>query len=196
MDWNIPNEVINRMGVRFQPNGTPVAVTLPVVAPGGLQETSPPSFTTRAGTSTRTFQGRKVHDYSGNDAKNKKLGMDGELLVLEYEKNSLIAANMNDLSEKVRHISEIEGDGAGYDIQSFSPNGTIKYIEVKTTCGPVETSFYITSNELKFSKQHLDQYFIYRVYEYNKTSNSGKFFVINGDIEKSFTLTPTQYRVH
>ncbi len=39
------------------------------------------------------------------------------------------------LAEKVRHVSQLQGDGAGYDIESYSLDGTIKYVEVKTTKG-------------------------------------------------------------
>ena len=79
---------------------------IPIIDIGGLQETSPPSSTNRMGTLNRTFQGYKVQDYSRNDAKNKKLGMNGELLVVDYKKNSLIAADRRNLSEKVRHVSK------------------------------------------------------------------------------------------
>ena len=49
-----------------------------------------------------------------------------------------------DLAEKVIHVSQIEGDGAGYDIKSFHEDGTVKYIEVKTTRGGIFHSlFYV-----------------------------------------------------
>jgi hypothetical protein len=82
-----------------------------------------------------------------------------------------------DLAERVRHISAIEGDGAGYDIESFTPEGEIKYIEVKTTRG-----------------QHRKNYHFYRVYDYEDSSNVGRFYVGTGELKEMFELTPTQYR--
>ena len=45
------------------------------------------------------------------------------------------------------HTSVIQGDGAGYDIKSFDENGNIKYIEVKTTAGSLNTDFYMSPKE-------------------------------------------------
>ena len=54
------------------------------------------------------------------DIQNRKLGLAGELLVLEYERKNLIDAGRKDLAENVQHVSVEQGDGAGYDIRSFS----------------------------------------------------------------------------
>ena len=43
------------------------------------------------------------------------------------------------------HVSEIEGDGAGYDIKSYTPDGKVRYIEVKTTRGAIRTPFLCRS---------------------------------------------------
>jgi hypothetical protein len=52
-----------------------------------------------------------------------------------HEAASLRAAGRADLARRVRWISEEEGDGAGYDIASFRPDGQTRLIEVKTTNG-------------------------------------------------------------
>jgi hypothetical protein len=119
-----------------------------------LEVTPPPSMP-RKGINTPTFRARKVKDYSLIDAKNKALGNSGESLVLEYERQQLIKSGFADLAEKIRHTSEIEGDGAGYDIQSFSNDGSIKFIEVKTTKGNAETAFYMSSNEVEFARHNV-----------------------------------------
>ena len=49
---------------------------------------------------------------------------------LTYEADS-----RDDLARKVIWVSEEEGDGAGYDIESFEPDGRPRLIEVKTTNG-------------------------------------------------------------
>src|SRR5690606_644697 len=72
----------------------------------------------------------------------------GEERVLAHEWASLRSAGRDDLARKVRWVSEEDGDGAGYDIASFAPDGQARLIEVKTTNGWERTPFHITRNEL------------------------------------------------
>ena len=92
------------------------------------------------------------------------------------------------------HVSVDEGDGAGYDIRSYDPNGQLKYIEVKTTKCSSQASFFISPNEIKFSEKKLGNYFLYRVYDFDDNSNSGKFFIIQGNLNESLELLPVQYK--
>lgn len=152
-----------------------------------------PSATPRKGTSTKTFQARKVADYALRDAKNRELGRLGELLVIEYEKQLLASCGKAGLITQIEHVSETIGDGLGYDIHSITPDGQIKYIEVKTTDSKADTQFLISSNEIEFARQYVGQYALYRVYEYNQQLNTGKLYIIE-DIDQHFNLNPTQYR--
>ena len=52
-----------------------------------------------------------------------------------HERTALRTAGRDDLARKVRWVSEEDGDGAGYDIASFAPDGLPRLIEVKTTNG-------------------------------------------------------------
>src|SRR5262245_52465315 len=88
-------------------------------------------------------------------------------------------AGRQDLADRVRHVAVLEGDGAGYDVASFAPDGTPRYIEVKTTTGSAETPFYITSIEVAFAAQHAAQYALYRVFEFDEASESGKVYVVD-----------------
>jgi hypothetical protein len=159
-----------------------------------LEDEPPPPPRVRKGSNTRTFKTRKLPDPSVSEAKNRDLGQKGELLVVEHEKKSLIENGRPDLAERVRHVSAVEGDGAGYDIESFTPEGDIKYIEVKTTRGSAESSFFISTNEVEFARQHRNNYYLYRVYDYEDSRNVGRFYVGTGEVEEMFELTPTQYR--
>ena len=62
--------------------------------------------------------------------------------------STLSAFGRNDLAESVRWVSDLDGDGAGYDIRSFEPDGSERLIEVKTTNGWDRTPFHISRNEL------------------------------------------------
>jgi hypothetical protein len=74
-------------------------------------------------------------DVASRDARNRTLGRAGEEIILGHERSVLKAAGRYDLADKVRWISEGDGDGAGYDIASFTPEGQPRLIEVKTTNG-------------------------------------------------------------
>src|SRR5690606_31864950 len=87
-------------------------------------------------------------DVAGRGERNRALGRAGEERVLAHEWASLRSAGRDDLARKVRWVSEEDGDGAGYDIASFAPDGQARLIEVKTTNGWERTPFHITRNEL------------------------------------------------
>jgi len=74
--------------------------------------------------------------------------------VVESERNALIKCGRSDLAEMVRHVAKLEGDGAGYDIKSYTPEGEEKFIDVKTTQGDRSTAFYLSSNEVRFAADH------------------------------------------
>jgi Protein NO VEIN, C-terminal len=93
-------------------------------------------------------------------------------------------------------VAEIEGDGAGYDVLLFTEDGTVKYIEVKTTRGSAETAFFLSANELAFARQHSTHYYIYRLYGYHRETHSGRCYIIEGNPESWCEVTPTQYRLH
>lgn len=195
LDWDNDQKKLARIGMKLQPSSIPEIQTKELPS-GALIETLKPKSYKRKGSKTNTFRAQKSPDYSAKDAKNRKLGLQGELLALKHEKNKLNEMGRKDLAKKVRHISVIEGDGAGYDIESYNEKGEIKYIEVKTTKGNASIAFFMSSNEMEFSRQHSESYFLYRVYDYDESKDNGKMYVIKGNIESECELTPTQYRVH
>lgn len=159
-----------------------------------LEKAPPPSSRPQKTRIRENLKGYKVVDYSARDAKNRELGLAGELQVLKHEQDYLKTQGCSDLAQKVRHVSQLDGDGVGYDILSYTLDGDDKYIEVKTTTGVAETPFYITSNELTFSEQYPNNYYLYRVYQFDVTTNTGKFYVKVGGINSLFKLLPTEYQ--
>ena len=149
----------------------------------------------KVGISKDNFRTKKSPDYALRESKNRKLGLLGEELVLNYEKESLISLGKEDLAEKIIHTSQVEGDGAGYDIKSFNEDGSTKYIEVKTTRGNINTDFYMSPRELLFAELNKDSFCLYRVFDLQKRTNNGKFFIFNGDINSSFNKIPTGFRL-
>lgn len=196
MDWPAPHDFLERVGIAtlVQPSQE-IKNESKVLAKNQLVITDKPQVRDRkVGMNTVDFRTRKSPDYGLIDSRNRKLGLDGELLVLKMEIEYLKSNNRDDLANKVTHISVVEGDGAGYDILSYELDGTPKHIEVKTTKGSAQTSFFMSPNEIEFSKRNPSNYYLYRVYEFDVDANSGKVFLINGDISTAINLLPTQFK--
>jgi len=148
----------------------------------------------RQGTDTETFRAKKSPDYARRDASNRRLGLDGELLVIEYEQKRLNDLGRGDLAGKIVHTSVLQGDGAGYDISSFNHDGSPRYIEVKTTRGSLNTDFYMSPNEINFSEQYSSSFYLYRVYDFD-SKDSAKFYILEGNVNKKLTKTPVNFRM-
>jgi hypothetical protein len=130
-------------------------------------------------------------DYAKREANNRSLGRAGEQFVFKYEKQRLVQAGRSGLAKKVEWTSEDKGDGTGYDISSFDANGTVRYIEVKTTKSGIGYPFFLSRNELEFSKNHPDEFYVYRVFNYGRNP---KFYMLNGALDNCCDLTPESYR--
>jgi Domain of unknown function (DUF3883) len=124
------------------------------------------------------------------DFRNRKLGRDGEELVLHFERERLKKFERPDLVKKVRWVSQEDGDGAGYDILSFDDKGKERFLEVKTTVGPDVTPFYITRNELSFSSERPDAFRLCRVFDF---SMHPRMFESAPPLEKLVHLSPLSY---
>ncbi|MFC5408964.1 DUF3427 domain-containing protein [Larkinella bovis] len=193
LDWPIPTELIIKMNLsltKFKEDYYVIDKQINILSEPNIQQ-----FQKTAGVVTKTFRGRKTPDYSIIDAKNKELGLEGEIFIVQFEKNLLEKVGRIDLADKVRHISLIEGDGAGYDILSFLPSGEEKFIEVKTTQGPLKTVLYMSMNELDFSRIHSSKYYLYRVFNFNLSEKTGGVEIFKNINEDIFEFTPIQYRL-
>lgn len=67
---------------------------------------------------------------------------------------------------------------------------------VKTTEGKADTQFFISSGEVQFSKNNSSNYYLYRVYNYDRKTGNADFFVKKGSIEENFPLVPKNYAVY
>ncbi len=154
-----------------------------------------PRSRSRTGSKSSAFRASESPDYLELDRKNSEIGLIGELLVLKTEKERLQGINRDDLARSVSHISQTEGDGAGYDILSFSETGEPLHIEVKTTRGGPDTEFFMSPNEVMFSKSHSNTFRLYRVFDLDEQTHEAKMFILSGDMTEYFELVPTNYRL-
>lgn len=136
----------------------------------------------------------KVTNHLENSRKNKQVGDLGELWVVRYERDGLIRDGKPGLAEKIKHAAKDEGDGLGYDILSYHPDGQKKYIEVKTTKGPENATFYLTRNELERSRMENENYYLYRVYHYNEQTDEADLLIIQGGLTNLCTV-PLTFKV-
>lgn len=125
------------------------------------------------------------------DERNRLLGKAGEERVFQNEKLILKANGRDDLASKVRWVSEEDGDGAGYDISSFAPDGAPRLIEVKTTNGDQWTPFYISRNELEVSGENREHWRIFRLWNFSRTPRA---FEIAPPLERHVSLVATSYQ--
>lgn len=104
-------------------------------------------------------------DPAGRDHRNRILGRLGEEMVMAHERHFLIAHGCPALAKKIEWTSDERGDGAGYDIKSFDPNGQERLIEVKTTRGGPKTDFFLTRTEVEVAQERPDAWRLYRVHD-------------------------------
>lgn len=130
-------------------------------------------------------------DPAARDARNRALGLAGEELVVSAERQKLRSLERPDLAHKVRWIAQEDGDGAGYDVLSFSPSGEERFIEVKTTAGTRTTPFFLSRNEYDFSGERPDAFRLYRLFNFVETP---RLFTLKPPLEDCVQLNPEVYR--
>ncbi|MFZ7090781.1 DUF3883 domain-containing protein [Primorskyibacter sp. 2E233] len=129
-------------------------------------------------------------DAAGRDERNRALGYAGEERVFRHERATLNQHDRNDLARRVRWVSKEDGDGLGYDIASFTPDGQDRLIEVKTTNGWERTPFHISRNELEVAEERRDHWHLFRLYEF---ARDPKAFELRPPLAAHVSLTATSY---
>lgn len=133
------------------------------------------------------FSPQKI-EWDAINYKKTETGRQGEEFVIRFETNRII------------HLSEEQGDGAGFDILSINEDGSDRYIEVKTTKGSENTPFYLSENERAFLEAYKDMNcaFIYRVFNFDPDSfnKKGEVKIISAiELFNEYELDPVSYRV-
>lgn len=150
-----------------------------------LRNAPPPKETEMLQAIARRF------DVAGRDERNRALGKAGEELVFQREQALLRRQGKEDLAKRVRWISHEDGDGAGYDILSFMPDGRDRLIEVKTTNGWDRTPFYLSRNELTVADAHRENWFLFRLYDFARTPRA---FELRPPLEAHVELTAMSFQ--
>ena len=133
----------------------------------------------------------RKYDVAERDARNRALGRAGEERILAHERAGLLLAGRADLADRIRWVSHLDGDGAGYDIRSFETDGADRLIEVKTTNGWERTPFNITRNELAVSEVYREDWRLMRLWNF---AREPKTFELRPPLEAHVSLMATSYQ--
>jgi hypothetical protein len=178
--------VDRRLVTDFEHLTSPREAALPPIMPVIV----PAPFVARDGGKPARNTPPRLVDWTAIENGRRQLGRVGEAYIVDFERNRLASVGRADLADKVIWVSDRTGDGDGYDIRSYSDQGDVLYIEVKTTIGGIGTPFFLTENEISVSQNLKEQYRLYRLFDFAKAP---KLYILLGNLTSSCTLTPVAY---
>jgi hypothetical protein len=109
---------------------------------------------------------------------------------VELERSRLRRAGRDDLADDVRRVSDLDGDGFGYDVRSFETDGQERLLEIKTTCGHERTAFWLTRREVDIAAEKSGSYRIRRVYHF---CNGALMFEIAPPLEEGLLMSAATF---
>lgn len=118
-------------------------------------------------------------DYLKLEELKQKIGNIGEEYVFIYEKQRLKKSGSK-YAELVDRTPAKDPKN-GFDILSFTENGTPIYIEVKSTIGDANTPFYITKNEKETANRIRNNGGIYQIHRVYNVGNKISSFICEND---------------
>ena len=142
---------------------------------------------------------KKHVDYLAEGKQKKETGDLGELIVFEYEKARLRKIGHEELADLVEHSSKVHGDGLGYDIKSFSSDGTELFIEVKSTKQDYQDNFQMSQNEVLVANKMFEEgkkYLIYRLYNIQPRTGKVDMMIFTPPFtEEKYCMTIDSYTI-
>ena len=194
--WNFQGAIVDAIGRYLELDSDPVPLkasrSFGFADTPSLFESTPPAPLSISPKAKTAFErvARKF-DPALRDQLNRALGLAGEELIYEREKQLLIDADRKDLARKVRWVSREDGDGAGYDIRSYDMAGAERWIEVKTTRGGSTTPFDLTRNENEVAKERPEAFRLYRLHDFSQKPG---LFTLTPPLEALLQLEALTFR--
>ena len=133
---------------------------------------------------------RLTTNYIEREARNRSLGLAGELFVVNFERARLIHAGRETLAGRIEHTSQVRGDHEGYDILSFEESSAERLIEVKTTKYGIATPFFVSRNDVATSERCASAYQVYRLFAFRARP---KMYALPGAIAKTCLLAAATF---
>lgn len=134
-------------------------------------------------------------DFSKLNEHRHNIGELGELYIFEKEQRYFVSQGKINQSKAIIHVS-LNDDSAGYDIISYTDSDERKYIEVKTTTGNEFEPFFLSNSEMEAMKR-LNNYWIYRVFNFNIDLKKGDLYKIDckKDFSNYYSIQPSSFKV-
>jgi hypothetical protein len=181
-DWQLQAARLRRIA---EPLAAAEGGSLWIGPPPTLSNAPPPDELEQMTAIARKF------DVAARDERNRELGRAGEERVLAHEHATLRAGGRIDLADRIRWVSDLDGDGAGYDIRSFDTDGRIRLVEVKTTNGWERTPFQITRNELAVAEANRQEWCLVRLWNFAREPRA---FELRPPLDAHVALIATTYQ--
>lgn len=128
----------------------------------------------------------------------RKIGLIGEEIALEFEKERLLKIGVKNPDKYIEHISQ-SNISAGFDIRSFYSELEERYIEAKSTISKSKTNeLFITENEIQTLEDLGEKAFIYLVHITDLEKKIGIVTEYQNPIKRfkeSGLLIPIAYKV-
>lgn len=149
----------------------------------------------------KKIQRNKKPDFIAEEIIKTKQGIINEKVIYENELKRLMEEDAKEQIKIMEDFFNNKKENEGYDILSFeldqSGNYIEKYIEVKSTKGGESTPIDITIDEIDFAKNHIDNYYLYRIINSDNKNRylkivRGKELFNNIDYE----FIPTTFKIY
>ena len=128
-----------------------------------------------------------------------KQGVINEKYINENEIQRLYEEEANEQIKLMEEFFLNKKENEGFDILSFEKNEDgkyiEKYIEVKSTKGNEGTPIDITVDEINFAREHLDNYYLYRII-YSDSDKRYLKIVKGKDLLESYNFVPVVYKIY
>ena len=138
-------------------------------------------------------------DYIAEEIIKSKQGIINETTIFKQERKRLLEEGANEQVEKMDEFFENKKENEGFVVLSFEKdeNGEYKekYIEVKSTKENEGTPIDITSNEIEFAKEHVKDYYLYRIV--NSNTNQRYLKIVTGEeLFSNYSFIPTSFKIY
>ena len=134
-------------------------------------------------------RGQKKPNYTQKALDNEAVGKAGEAIALKYERWRL--KEFPELAGRIVHVAETD-DSAGYDILSFWPDGSERFVEVKATTGLPDSRFFLTAAEIACSEQCKEQYVLLRI---SGILDNIEICEVQAPLEQNLVISPAIFSV-
>lgn len=139
-------------------------------------------------------------DYVADEIVKSMQGVVNERKIYEQELGRLMTEEAKEQVQLMEDFFENKKENEGFDILSFELNNdgeyVEKYIEVKSTKNGEGTPIDITSDEINFAQNHINNYYLYRIF--NSDSNNPQYKIILGkDLlnQETYNFVPTTFKI-